>query len=107
MVRQPAGPWGGSWDLPGGAVEPGEDPPATVARHLRDGFGMTVDPGALSLRDAVADVAEWHTPDGVTERLHRVAIVYDAGAVDRADEVKAQGEVVCAWSPLNPRTPLA
>ncbi len=107
MVRQPAGPWGGSWDLPGGAVEPGESPGETVARYLREGFGLEREPGSLVLRDAVADVAEWRTPDGVTERLHRVAIVYDAGTLDGADEVKAHGEVVFAWSPLNPRTPLA
>jgi len=104
MVRQPAGPWAGNWDLPGGAVEPGETPLDAVVRHLREGFAFEIEPDPLMLRDAVADVAEWQTPDGVTERLHRVAIVYDCGQVD---EVEPQGDIVSAWSPLNPRTPLA
>ena len=103
MVRQAAGPWAGHWDLPGGAVEPGESPPEAAARHLRDTVGITVAPDELSLRDAVADVAEWLTPDGVTERLHRVAIVYEAAGNDR----QPPGDVVTAWSPPNPRTPLA
>jgi ADP-ribose pyrophosphatase YjhB (NUDIX family) len=104
MVRQPAGPWAGSWDLPGGAIEPGESPPDAAARHLRDLFTLELKPGELVLADAVSDVAEWETPDGVVERLHRVAILYEAGLVDDAVPI---GETVSAWSPLNPRTPLA
>jgi ADP-ribose pyrophosphatase YjhB (NUDIX family) len=104
MVRLPAGPWAGSWDLPGGAIEPGESPADAVARHLQEALGLEVKPAELVLTDAVADVAEWETPDGITERLHRVAIVYEAGLID---EVTPTGDIVSAWSPLNPRTPLA
>lgn len=108
-VRLPAGPWAGSWDLPGGALEPGESPAEAVARHLAASFGglsPAVDPSALLLRDASADVAEWETPDGVVERLHRVAIVYEVAVIVSPD-VEPTADVVHAWSPLNPRTPLA
>ena len=53
---------------------------------------------------AVADVAEWRTPDGITERLNRVAVVYETAV---GAGVARVGEPNTAWSPLNPRTPLA
>ena len=104
MVRHAVGPWGGSWDLPGGAIEPGEGPLEAVVRHLGESLGIDVQASQLVLRDAVADVAEWQTPDGITERLHRVAIVYET---EVSPDVRRAGDTTSAWSPLNPRTPLA
>ena len=43
----PAIPWPGLWDLPGGAMEAGETPQETVLRELREELGLELGPEAL------------------------------------------------------------
>ena len=44
----------GEWTLPGGHMEPGEEPHAAAARELEEETGVAVDPDALSLLDATS-----------------------------------------------------
>ena len=54
----------GFWFLPGGGVEPGQDPRAAAARWFAAATGRTVDPGRLAGPVWVRDVV--FTADGVT-----------------------------------------
>lgn len=41
LIRRARAPAAGSWTLPGGRVEPGEDPEGAVVRELREETGLT------------------------------------------------------------------
>jgi 8-oxo-dGTP pyrophosphatase MutT (NUDIX family) len=47
------------WELPGGKLELGEDPPYTVVRELREELGIAVEP------DTLLDAWVYHIADGV------------------------------------------
>ncbi|WP_197739636.1 NUDIX hydrolase [Mycolicibacterium sp. P1-18] len=68
-------------ELPGGAVEVGESPPAACARECREELGVDVVVGRLLVLD--------HQADG-GDRGDSVMFVYDGGVVDEA----ALGNVV-------------
>jgi 8-oxo-dGTP diphosphatase len=45
--RRPGKSLGGLWELPGGKIEPGEAPEATLAREIREELGLEVEVGAF------------------------------------------------------------
>lgn len=75
----------GTWYLPGGGVEHGEDPAATVVREVAEETGLRV--AVDRLRDAVSDLLEIPARD---QLLHTDRLLYDVrllGGTLRAEPV--------------------
>ena len=86
-----------AWTMPGGGLEPGEDPERAVKREVREETGYRVQVGELlGIHSRVIPPGR-RIPDGATEPLHTLRIVYRAtivggrlrneidGSTDRAD----------------------
>ncbi|WP_103563939.1 NUDIX hydrolase [Actinomadura rubteroloni] len=84
LVRRGRPPSAGSWSVPGGRVEPGEDDAAAVVRELREETGLDVVPGAL------LGTVDRPGPGCVYE-IHDYAATVAGGALragDDADDVR-------------------
>ncbi|WP_116112592.1 NUDIX domain-containing protein [Austwickia chelonae] len=66
--------WEGAWGLPGGGLEPAEEPVAAAAREAYEETGQIVDVDDL----AFVQSAHWvgRSPAGVLEDFHAVRLVY-------------------------------
>lgn len=103
----------GHWGLPGGGVEPGEEPIDAAARECWEETGQHVVPGALL--GITSDHFVGRAPHGRLEDFHAIHLVYD-GRCDRPGEpvVHDQGGSSdgAAWVssvelPALPLTPMA
>lgn len=75
----------GKWGLPGGGIDPGEAPEASVVRELAEETGQPVDLGALQR----IQTSHWvgRAPDGSVEDFHAVRLVYDGSCSEPTDPV--------------------
>jgi len=80
LVRRANPPAAGSWSLPGGRVEPGEDDATAVVRELAEETGLVVVPGR------VVGVVEREAPDGGTYVITDLACEVVGGALRAGDD---------------------
>lgn len=76
LVQRANPPAAGTWSIPGGRVEPGEDDATAVAREVAEETGLAVRVGAL-----VGEV-ERDAPDGRVYVIRDYACALEAGAAD-------------------------
>ncbi len=70
-----------AWTLPGGGLEPGEDPAHAVRREVREETGFRVVVGDLLGIHSRVIPAEARLSEGASEPLHALRIVYRARIV--------------------------
>lgn len=75
----------GMWGLPGGGIDPGENPAATVQREVFEETGQTIE--VLRFLDMQSDHWIGHSPTGVVEDFHAVRLIYAARCEDPGDPV--------------------
>lgn len=91
----------GWWTLPGGGLDPGEEPEAGVLREVREETGQTV----ADLRPVDVVTAHWtgRAPSGRLEDFHAVRLVYRADCPHPTEpEVHDPGgtTAAAAWVPV-------
>lgn len=66
----------GMWGLPGGGIDPGENPAATVQREVFEETGQDVE--VSRFLDMQSDHWIGHSPAGIVEDFHAVRLIYAA-----------------------------
>lgn len=69
------------WTLPGGGIDPGEDPKDAVVREVFEETGLHAKPGRLLGVDSRVMVRE-EVPEGTDPEMHTIRIVYRATVQD-------------------------
>src|SRR5688500_1639689 len=90
-----------AWTMPGGGLEPGEDPERAARREVREETGYKVDiDELLGIHSRVIPAGRRLTP-GVTEPLHTLRIVYRAHVIGGRLTNETDGSTDRAeWFPL-------
>ena len=85
LVRRAHPPAQGTWSLPGGRVEPGEDDAAAVVREVAEETGLRVEPGP------VVGVVERDSPDGGVYVITDLACRVLGGSLQAGDDASDAG----------------
>lgn len=89
-----------AWTMPGGGLEPGEDPQAAVRRELREETGYTVKVGELLGIHSRVIPASQRVNDS-DQPLHTLRIVYRASVTGGRLQYETDGSTdMAAWYPL-------
>lgn len=83
------GPHEGRWELPGGALEHGEEPAAALARELHEHTGLELAPPP-QLHDVWSHRGTWDGEPGPAVDLHHVGVIYRAHR-ERREAIAAPG----------------
>lgn len=75
----------GQWGLPGGGVDPGEEPPETIVREAFEETGQHIRSGRLV--DVQSDHWIGRAPNGILEDFHAIRLVYRARCAHPTDPV--------------------
>lgn len=75
----------GQWGLPGGGVDPGEEPADTIVREAVEETGQTITPAGLV--DVQSDHWIGRAPNGILEDFHAIRLVYRAECTHPTDPV--------------------
>jgi 8-oxo-dGTP diphosphatase len=94
------GPHPGTWTLPGGGIDHGEDPRASVVREVHEETGLACTPGEVL--DVTSTHFEGTAPSGRREDFHALQIVFEASVEGGEPTVlEAAGTTdAVAWVPL-------
>jgi len=94
------GPHPGSWTLPGGGIDHGEEPRDTVVREVREETGLECTPA--DVLDVTSAHFEGTAPSGRREDFHALQIVFDAVVGDGEPQVVESDGTTdrAAWVPL-------
>jgi 8-oxo-dGTP diphosphatase len=95
------GPHPGSWTLPGGGIDHGEDPRASVVREVAEETGLVCTVGEVL--DVTSTHFEGTAPSGRREDFHALQVVFDAtveGGEPRVVETGGTTDAV-EWVPLS------
>lgn len=76
---------GGMWGLPGGGVDPGENPAEAVQREVYEETGQRID--HIRFVDVQSDHWIGHSPSGILEDFHAVRLIYVAECPEPAEPV--------------------
>lgn len=104
MVSRTDGPFQGTYDLPGGLIEFGETPEQAVCRLFEQETAYSVKNARL-LCNLSHHLPEWLRKDGVKERTHSIALIYEVQTDAPLEELPYP---YLAWiRPNSPAVPLS
>lgn len=96
----------GRWTLPGGGIDPGEQPVEAVVREVKEETAQDVEVGELVMVQSDHWVGE--SPRGVLEDFHALRLIYRAtcSAPTPARVLESEGSTgSAAWLPLSQQAP--
>lgn len=85
LVRRANEPAAGTWSLPGGRVEPGEDAASAVVREVAEETGLRVQVSG------VVGCVEWPTGDGCVYVIQDLACRVVGGSLSAGDDASDVG----------------
>ncbi|MDF2963268.1 MAG: class SAM-dependent methyltransferase [Paenibacillus sp.] len=90
LIKKARGPHKGKWDLPGGAIEFGEEPYEALQREFLEETGITELSGVI--RTAASYTLVYPYKEDRLEELHHIGIIYDIERINDDFVLKTGGD---------------